>query len=208
MNYGGVPTKKSPYRIYVSQPTNPGKVQVFGPGVEKGIKSQKSTHFNIDARDAGAGDLAVAITDEKGQAIPYELSDNGDGTFSVDYSPPTPGNYKVSVKYAGQEVPQSPIRVAVQPHVDVSKVKVDGLEPSVFADSPTDFVVDSRAISKVTPGGKVSCTITNPSGARTDNYITPMADGTYRISYTPFEEGRHVIDILYDGVPIPGSPLQ
>lgn len=28
------------------------------------------------------------------------------------------------------EVPQSPIRVHVKPHVDVSKVKVDGLEPS------------------------------------------------------------------------------
>jgi hypothetical protein len=39
---------------------------------------------------------------------------------------------QVSVKYAGQEVPQCPIRVPVQPHVDVSKVKVDGLEPSKF----------------------------------------------------------------------------
>ena len=37
---------------------------------------------------------------------------------------------QVKVNYAGQEVPQSPIRVPVQPHVDVSKVKVDGLEPS------------------------------------------------------------------------------
>jgi len=36
------------------------------------------------------------------------------------------------VKYAGQEVPKSPFRVPVQPHVDVSKVKVDGLEPSKF----------------------------------------------------------------------------
>jgi len=53
----------------------------------------------------------------------------------------------------------------------------------------------------------VTCTITNPSGAKTDNFITPMSDGTYRISYTPFEEGTHLIDILYDGVPIPGSPF-
>jgi hypothetical protein len=32
--------------------------------------------------------------------------------------------------YAGKLIPQSPIAVQVQPHVDVSKVKVDGLEPS------------------------------------------------------------------------------
>ncbi|KAG8322096.1 hypothetical protein J6590_029794 [Homalodisca vitripennis] len=76
----------------------------------------------------------------------------------------------------------------------------------VYVDSPTDFVVDSRAISKA-DDGKVTCTITNPSGNCTENLITPLADGTYRISYTPFEEGQHTIDILYDGLPIPGSPF-
>ncbi|XP_035708450.1 filamin-A isoform X3 [Folsomia candida] len=396
VNYGGVPVQDSPYRVFVSQPTNPSKVQVFGPGVEKGVSSTKSTHFNVDAREAGPGDLQVTIADELGHQVPYELSDNGDGSYSVDYAPPTPGNYKVSVKYAGQEVPSSPFRVPVQPHVDVSKVKVDGLEPiapinslqqfkvitkgagkadisvsittpsgtkvqahvipsadgflvnftpthlgeyllsisfggepvrgtphrlmcthesdagrviahgiglksgmvnhpaeftidtrgagqgglgvtvegpceaaincrdngdgtcsvaylptemgdysinitfndehipgspfqalispeadlnnirvsgngimphGVFADSPTDFVVDTRTLSSTNPRGKVTCSITNPSGAKTDNYITPMSDGTYRISYTPFEEGTHLIDILYDGVPIPGSPF-
>jgi len=61
----------------------------------------------------------------------------------------------------------------------------------VYVDSPTDFVVDSRAIAK-RDDGKVTCTITNPSGARTENFITPLADGTYKISYTPFEEGKHI----------------
>ena len=95
VTYGGVPTKDSPYRVLVSQPTNAKNVQVFGPGVEKDIKSQKPTHFNVDAREAGPGDLQVAITDEKGTPIPYELSDNGDSTYSVDLTYPVPGNYKV-----------------------------------------------------------------------------------------------------------------
>ncbi|CAG7722272.1 unnamed protein product [Allacma fusca] len=206
VNYGGVPTKNSPYRVYVSQPTNASKVQVFGPGVEKNVKSQNPTHFNVDAKEAGPGDLLVAINDEKGSAIPYELSDNGDGTYSVDLKYPVPGNYKVNVKYADQDVPQSPIRVAVQPHVDVSKVKVDGLESSVFTDSPTDFVVDTRGVGNER-NVNVACTITNPSGARTDSFVKPLHDGTYKINYSPFEEGRHVIDIFYDGIPIPGSPF-
>lgn len=62
----------------------------------------------------------------------------------------------------------------------------------VYVDSPTDFVVDSRAIAK-RDDGKVTCTITNPSGTKTENLITPLADGTYRISYTPFEEGTHAL---------------
>ncbi|MPC41074.1 Filamin-A [Portunus trituberculatus] len=51
------------------------------------------------------------------------------------------------------------------------------------------------------------CVITNPSGTRTDSFLKPLTDGTYKISYTPFEEGRHTIDLLYDGVPVPGSPF-
>ncbi|CAH1731357.1 unnamed protein product [Aphis gossypii] len=76
----------------------------------------------------------------------------------------------------------------------------------VFLGSPTDFSVDSRAVAKYGQG-VVTCTVTNPSGSRTETFITPQSDGTYKISYTPFEEGPHTIDIYYDGVPIVGSPF-
>lgn len=78
-------------------------------------------------------------------------------------------------------------------------------------DSPTDFVVDTRALAnlkKDTKGGvdvkdgrgdgKVMCIITNPSGTRTDSFLRPLTDGTYKISYTPFEEGRVLAEL--DGV--------
>lgn len=206
VNYGGVSTRNSPYRVFVTEPLNPAKVQVFGPGVEKGVKSNTPTHFNIDCREAGQGDIQLSLKSETGIDVPLDISDNEDGTFTVDYCVAQPGLYTATIMYGGQMIPQSPIKIQVQPHVDISKIKVDGLEPSVFVDSPTDFVVDSRAIAK-RDDGKVTCTITNPSGTKTENLITPMADGTYRISYTPFEEGRHTIDILYDGLPIPGSPF-
>lgn len=74
--------------------------------------------------------------------------------------------------------------------------------------TPTEFTIDTRAIPK-TPGddNKLSCLITNPTGGKMEKIITPQNDGTYRVSYTPFEEGRHTIDILYDNVPVPGSPF-
>lgn len=70
------------------------------------------------------------------------------------------------------------------------------------------FTVDARAVAKSkTDDGKVSCTINNPSGGKTEKLIASKGDGTYRVSYTPFEEGCHTIDILYDNIPIPGSPF-
>lgn len=72
----------------------------------------------------------MAVVGDNGQALPMEIEDNGDGTYSVGYTPTSVGPLKVSVLYAGQLIPQSPISVQVEPHVDVTKIKVDGLEPS------------------------------------------------------------------------------
>lgn len=46
---------KSPFRVFASQPLNPNKVQIFGPGIEPGVKSNKPTHFTIDCAGAGIG---------------------------------------------------------------------------------------------------------------------------------------------------------
>ncbi|XP_011631142.1 filamin-A isoform X3 [Pogonomyrmex barbatus] len=208
VNYGGVATKKSPYRVKIASPLNPAMVSAFGPGLEKGVKSNIPTHFNIDCREAGPGKLDVKLLNPEGRELPISLTDNEDGTYVVDYMPPQPGNYTVNLNYGGLKVPQCPIKVNVQPHVDVSKVKVDGLESSLFVNKQTTFTIDTRDIAKSkTDDGKVSCTINNPSGGKTEKLIIPQGDGTYRVSYTPFEEGCHTIDILYDNVPIPGSPF-
>lgn len=50
VNYGGVATKNSPYRVHVSEPLDVSKVQVFGPGLKDGVKANVPHHFNIDAR--------------------------------------------------------------------------------------------------------------------------------------------------------------
>ncbi|XP_011868572.1 PREDICTED: filamin-A isoform X1 [Vollenhovia emeryi] len=208
VNYGGVATKKSPYRVKIASPLNPAMVSAFGPGLEKGVKSNIPTHFNVDCREAGPGKLDVKLLNPEGRELPISLTDNEDGTYVVDYMPPQPGNYTVNLNYGGLKVPQCPIKVNVQPHVDVSKVKVDGLEPSLFVNKQTTFTIDARDVAKSkTDDGKVSCTINNPSGGKTEKLIIPQGDGTYRVSYTPFEEGCHTIDILYDNVPIPGSPF-
>ncbi|XP_018396443.1 PREDICTED: filamin-A isoform X1 [Cyphomyrmex costatus] len=208
VNYGGVATKKSPYRVKIASPLNPAMVSAFGPGLQKGVKSNVPTHFNVDCREAGPGELDVKILNPEGRELPISLTNNENGTYVVDYMPPQPGNYTVNLNYGGLKVPQCPIKVNVQSHVDVSKVKVDGLEPSLFVNKQATFTIDTRDITKSkTDDGKVSCIINNPSGGKTEKLIIPQGDGTYCVSYTPFEEGCYTIDILYDNVPIPGSPF-
>ena len=57
-------------------------------------------------------------------------------------------------------------------------------------DSPTDFIVDTRALAGTKRDGKILCVITNPSGSQTDSFVKHLTDGNYKISYTPLEEGN------------------
>lgn len=59
----------------------------------------------------------------------------------------------------------------------------------VLTDVTTHFIVDARTLNKV-GGNHVKVHIINPSGTKTDAYITDKGDGTYRVEYTAFEDGR------------------
>jgi hypothetical protein len=74
--------------------------------------------------------------------------------------------------------------------------------PGVFIDSPTDFIVQG-----IEDGRKLACVVVSPSGVKTEGPVSPGPNGTHKILYTPVEEGKHQIELVYDQVPIPGSPF-
>ena len=61
--------------------------------------------------------------------------------------------------------------------------------PGVLREVTTHFIVDTRTLSKA-GGHQVKACIINPSGTNTDAHITDKGDGTYRVEYTAFEDGR------------------
>jgi hypothetical protein len=42
-------------KMWAIEPSNPSKVRVYGPGIEKGVKTNQPTHFTVDCRGAGSG---------------------------------------------------------------------------------------------------------------------------------------------------------
>lgn len=77
-----------------------------------------------------AGNIDLKLKSEKGVEIPLEVTDNEDGTYLVDYEVPAAGDYSLHCRYGDVQIPQSPLKIRVPSNVDVSKVKVDGLETS------------------------------------------------------------------------------
>lgn len=61
--------------------------------------------------------------------------------------------------------------------------------PGVLREVTTHFIADART-HNVAGGNHVKACIVNPSGTNTDAYITDKGDGTYRIEYTAYEDGK------------------
>lgn len=74
----------------------------------------------------------MSVTNDKRVEVPVRVSDMGDGTYVADFVPIQPGNYNLNVSYGGVQVPQCPVKIPVSSGVDISKVKVEGLEKSKY----------------------------------------------------------------------------
>lgn len=73
----------------------------------------------------------------------------------------------------------------------------------------TDFTVDMSKVGAEIDHSKLICSIFDPRGNTIPSKLIPGAtiDDVFRIMYTPFEAGRHTIELLYDNAHVPGSPF-
>ncbi|XP_052780237.1 filamin-A-like isoform X2 [Mya arenaria] len=204
ITWGTVGIPKSPFRVNVSEPVKPGNVKVFGPGVEKGVKTFVMTYFTVDCRSAGPGDVAIALVDERGKDVPCNTIDNKDGTFRIEYEPKTPGMYVVQVYFATQEIPQSPIKVKVESSIDLSKVTVKGLEtPITIGETRKISIITTKEKKKDAP---CVVTVTTPKQKTVELKVEKAPDG-YTTDFKPTEEGPHEVTVVYDKKPAEGSPF-
>lgn len=74
--------------------------------------------------------MSIALTDAKNQDVPFTIKDNQDGTFTIAYTAKLPGVHCISVLFADNEIPSSPLKITVEPSIDVTKIRVEGLETS------------------------------------------------------------------------------
>ncbi|KPP72462.1 filamin-B-like, partial [Scleropages formosus] len=184
-------------------------VVASGPGLQRG-KVGEPAMVNVDCSKAGPGALTMDVMSDTGSKAKADVLDNKDGTYAVSYVPLSAGLYTLALKYGGKTVPNFPAKVQVDPAVDTSRVKVygPGVERTgVFREATTAFTVDASPLTKV-GGDHIKAKVRNPSGATTECAVLDQEDGTYAVEYTPFENGMHAVEVLYDNTPVPGSPFQ
>ncbi|KAJ8310907.1 hypothetical protein KUTeg_012772 [Tegillarca granosa] len=139
IRYNGEHVMGSPYAIDIGSDTTKGPVKLYGPGVEDGILPDYKSHFWVDARGAGAGEIHVSIMGPKGAfQVEMRRESQKDKLFHCSYSPHEPGLYTIVATWSGEHISNSPYKVCIAG----SK---DELERMVFERDNPLMPVDSFA---------------------------------------------------------------
>ncbi|KAK5871946.1 hypothetical protein PBY51_012685 [Eleginops maclovinus] len=190
---------------------NPKKARAYGPGIEPtGNRVLRPAVFTVDTFSAGQGQVTVYLDHPDGTREELKPEPNeGKKTFSVTYIPQVMGTHKVTVMFAGQQIPKSPFEVSVDKALgDASKVTVKGpgIEPvGNIANKPTYFDIYTAGAGT----GDVTAMIRDPQGRQ--NVVEAMmedkGDSTYRCTYKPTQAGPHTVTVTFGGTGIPKSPF-
>ncbi|XP_064905473.1 LOW QUALITY PROTEIN: filamin-C [Columba livia] len=215
VTWGGVNTPRSPFRVNVGEGSHPGRVKVYGPGVEKtGLKANEPTYFTVDCSEAGQGDVSIGIKCAPGVVGPleadidFDIIKNDNDTFTVKYTPPGAGLYTIMVLFANQEIPSSPFRIKVDPSHDASKVKAEGpgiSRTGVEVGAPTHFTVQTKGAGKAPLN--VTFGAAGPGPAVRDFELIDNHDYSHTVKYTALQQGPLAVAVTYGGDPIPRSPF-
>ncbi|XP_066182806.1 filamin-B isoform X4 [Sylvia atricapilla] len=205
--FAGEEIPASPFRVKVDPSHDASKVKAEGPGLNKtGVESGKPTHFTVFTKGAGKAPLDVQFSSSgAGEAVmDLDIIDNYDYSHTIRYTPIQQGPMKVLLTYGGDPIPKSPFTVAVAAPLDLSKVRVNGLENRVEVGKDQEFVIDTKGAGGQ---GKLEVNISSPMRKAVPCLVEPvLGKECSTAKYIPREEGLYVVDVSYDGNPIPGSP--
>ena len=194
--YQGENINGSPFPLPV---IDPSKCQMMGD-FPRYMQVGKPEEITVKTRGAGVGSLTCAPIDESPLHIEAKENKEND-EYLITFTPKAIGEVGVSLMWCGEHIPQSPLQTNI---CDASKCSVTGMEDEARVGEQVTLKLTAKpdeagiAIPDVTPRG--------PSSNYTPN-IKDNNDGTFDVTFMPWEVGPHKIDIVYGKDPVKDSPL-
>jgi len=207
VQFGGEEVPGTPFKIRAARSGSSfydaSKVKVYGDGVEpNGVLASLPVSFLVDTTLAGDADIEIIIEDPAGHCVRPQVIDNGNGIYSVTYTPEGVGCYIIPVKFGGDQVPSSPFKVRVAEVGDASKVKFhDTVRATIPVGEECVINLDTSEAGQ----GRITCRIGSNAESDVDIDIVDNGDGTVSIIYTPRKPGAYTLEIKFGGKTIPNG---
>ena len=179
------------FKVYVDTMSG-SEITAFGPGLTHGTAGE-ACYFTVNTKNCGPGGLQVAI--EGTSRTEIMCHDNKDGTVGVNYVPETPGEYKIIVRFAGQEIKGSPFTSVI---TGESKKR---MHVSVGSQSEVSLKIAEKDLRNLT------ATIVTPGNVEEPCIIKKLANGQLGISFVPRDSGQHFVNVKRGNQHIAGSPF-
>jgi filamin len=205
VRFDGIHIPGSPFKVKVGGGESyPGKVKAYGPGLEGGVAGEE-TYFTVDALRAGTGALSLSV--DGPAKVRMNCTENPDGTYRVTYHPVIAGDYKITIKFADQNIPKSPYNVTItgdgaSGFAEKCKPVGSGLHRAVIGE-PNVFTVNCSDAGR----GSLMVGVEGPAIPAKEIKIKHTGGKVYAVNYTLEEPGEYVLKVLWGEKHIPGSPF-
>lgn len=125
----------APFEIPVHNPATGNAVTATGLGLHQ-ARVNKPTSFVIETLNQPSKEFDVLITGPQDSAVPIKCYQQKDGNLLAEYTPHTPGTYKIEVLCAMKNVKGSPFHCTAY---DASKVIIDYRKTVTAVGEPCTF---------------------------------------------------------------------
>lgn len=203
ITYGGIEVPGSPI-TFIAQ--DGGTPKVSGSGLTA-AQSGVMASFKIDAHGIwGRPEVRIDGPDSEPELTIEEGGE--EGTYVVSYLPIEVGVFDVHIRWNGKDIPGSPFHPKV---TDPQKVRaIGGWDSLVNEDGHIPLIVGQEKKISVDVGdagpGKLKVEVRGP-GDVVETHLEQTSGHRYRITFTPQEEGDHLLYVFYNEVAHPEGPF-
>lgn len=181
------------------------------PAAETSTRTIVTTENIYDNPQQAANDslaqLVCQCITPSGKTAYCLVSDNHDGTYTVDINASEPGVHTVDVELNGKKIPGSPFLVRIVQAADKKKVLLygNGLGSTLLDDAQSTIHVDTKGAGP----GDLKVRVHGPkNGFSVDLKHDYHDNRVVNIDYNPTIAGLYTINVYWSGEHVSGSPAE
>ena len=202
------PVPNTPFRVDVVD-SSLVKITSSSLDHQKKLKTGDRVMFAIDATEAGKAQLDFKVTGPLSVYEDIEVTETGEGTFTVIFVVTQMGTHKVEVLWGGKAAKDTPVKFNVKKSVDYSAITAtgDGLKCGYAgrAESVTVIAAESGLLKEGDLTAVMKNTVDDAQQAAVE--MKDQGNGAYLLTYKAATAGDYILSIDYEENAIARSPF-